>query len=78
MTPEKIENEIEKLQQEFQKGAALVRDTQERMLRIEGAIIKLQEILKEMRNVEKSPDTDTSRLVEEIAGGKKHPATAGI
>lgn len=47
MKPEKIEGKIRELQQEYQKGLALLQETQSKMLRIEGAIIKLQELLKE-------------------------------
>jgi hypothetical protein len=46
MDKSQLENRLRELQQEYQKGMALIEDTKAKMLRIEGAMIQLQELLK--------------------------------
>ena len=54
MESEKLTLKIKELQQEYQKGIALIEDTKAKMFRIEGAIIQLQELMKQMSE-EKPP-----------------------
>jgi hypothetical protein len=54
MDAQVLEKKIKELQQEYQRGQNILQDTQAKMLRIEGAIIKFQELLKELKE-EKQP-----------------------
>lgn len=46
MTTSELENKIRELQQEHSKGMVLIEETKAKVFRIEGAIIQLQELLK--------------------------------
>jgi hypothetical protein len=46
MKREKLEERLQELQEEHQKGLALIEDTRVKVLRIEGAMIQIKEFLK--------------------------------
>jgi len=60
MESENIERKIKDHQQEYRKGAALIEDTKARMLRIEGAIIQLQELMRELEKAKSLNASQTS------------------